>query len=91
MPKKNDVTSIRLKHIETDIKEIKGSLKEQTKLLEIVARQDERIKDTDLRLQINEKRVEKLQSRTMDRMWNAITIFFSVILSAVVGFFIGRK
>lgn len=91
MAKRNNVTDVKIKHIEDDIREIKHCLKAQTKLLQDIARQEQKVSDIDLRLQINEKRVERLQSRTMDRMWNAITIFFSVVLSSVVGFFMGRK
>jgi len=89
--KKNGVTDLRIKHIESNIKEIKESLKEITEILQTVARQDQKIKDIDTRVQINEKRVERLQTRTMDRMWNGITIFVSAILAGIISIFIGKR
>jgi len=90
-PRKSNATDVRIKHIEEDIREIKHCLKAQTTLLQDVARQEQKVNDMDLRLQINEKKVDRLQSRTMDRMWNAITIFFSVVLSSVVAYIMGRR
>jgi len=90
-PKKNRVTDLRLKHIEGDIREIKESLAVQTEILEKVAVQNEKIRAIDRRLEINEKKVDKLQSKTIDRMWNIITIACSVIFSAIVGYFLGSR
>jgi len=90
-PKKNSVTDLRLKHIEDDIREINVSLAVQTEILKKVAVQDEKIKGIGSRLEINEKKVEKLETRTVDRMWNIITIACSVIFSAIVGYFLGSR
>ena len=91
MPKKNSVTDLRLKHIEEDIREINLSLAVQTEILKKVAVQDEKIRGIGCRLEINEEKVEKLKTKTVDRMWNIITITCSVIFSAIVGYFWGTK
>lgn len=87
MTKKNNVTDIRLKHIENDIKEIKGSLKTQTGILKCVAVQGEKIKAIDKRLTIHEKKVEKTETRTLGWLWNLLTIVFSITFAAIISFF----
>lgn len=91
MPKKNSVTDIRLRHIEGDIREIKLSLATQTEILKKVAVQDEKIKGIGCRLKINEEKVEKFKTKTVDRMWNIITITCSILFSSIVGYFWGSK